>query len=284
MHKIIIQKKIKFKKQKLKKCNFVENDETDGYQQPSQIKRLKIFDYHEHETCVKKIIFDSSPHVSFLSEIELWYLVELNGNLENWKFSGKLLNLSDQELLVIESKYLAKDCLKECFYQMLLKWRLKEPENCYLEYLCKKLEINVNKFISFKNSADTDDDLSKQRFQSYFNRYFHKLENIDEIFFKLKNFKLIEKILWHASGYLFQEWKSIARSLLITENDIYLIDTKYYLKDGIRECCYQMLIKWRELYPNSCYFYNLSLKLIKINFNFYVCQLLEYFSQNILLF
>jgi hypothetical protein len=122
-----------------------------------------------------------------LSEIELWYLVELNGNLENWKFIGKLLSLTDQELLVIESKYLAKDCLKECFYQMLLKWRLKEPENCYLEYLCKKLEINVNKFVSFKKSVDTDDDLSEQRFQSYFNRYFHKLENIDEIFFKLKN-------------------------------------------------------------------------------------------------
>ena len=53
--------------------------------------------------------------------------------------------------------------------------------------LFKKLEINVNKFVSFKKSVDTDDDLSEQRFQSYFNRYFHKLENIDEIFFKLKN-------------------------------------------------------------------------------------------------
>ena len=90
--------------------------------------------------------------------------------------------------------------------------------------------------------------------------------------------KLNEKNLWHASGYVFQEWKSIARSLLLSENDICLIDDKYYLKDGLRECCYQMLIKWRELYPNECYFYNLCLKLVKINLNFYIFQLLEYFS------
>ena len=104
-----------------------------------------------------------------------------------------------------------------------------------------------------------------------------------EFFFKsslIFKFKLTEKILWHASGFLFQEWKPIARCLLLTENDICLIDTKYYLKDGIRECCYQMMIKWRELCPNICYFYNLCLKLIKICLNYYVCQLLEYFSQN----
>ena len=120
-----------------------------------------------------------------MSEIELWIIAELNDNIENWKLSGKLLGLTDQELLVIESKYLAKDSLKECFYQMLLKWRLKEPENCYLEYLCKSLEINVNRFISFKQTADVDD-LPKQRFECYFNRYFDKFDNVNEIFLKLK--------------------------------------------------------------------------------------------------
>ncbi len=93
-----------------------------------------------------------------------------------------------------------------------------------------------------------------------------------------------EKNLWYASEYLFQEWKSIARYLSLSENDICLIDNKYYLKDGLRECCYQMLVKWRELFPNDCFLYNLCLKLIKINLNLYVCQLLEYFSENISLF
>ena len=104
--------------------------------------------------------------------------------LANWKLTGKLLNLSEQELLVIEAKYLMKDSLKECFYQMLLKWRLKEPENCYLEYLCKKLKINMNKFLS----SDESEEETKKRFDCYFKKYFQKFE---ENFLKFKNVSIL---------------------------------------------------------------------------------------------
>ena len=99
------------------------------------------------------------------------------------------MSLTEQELLIIETKYLAKDSLKECFYQMLLKWRLKEPENCYLEHLCKKLQMNVNKFNNFKRTFD-EDELTKNRFDCYFNQYFENFENIQEIFYKLKNVRI----------------------------------------------------------------------------------------------
>jgi hypothetical protein len=92
---------------------------------------------------------------------------------------GKNLSLTQQELLVIETKYLVKDSLKECFYQMLLRWRLKEPENCYFEFLYKK----STKFIKCKISSD--DEIFKKRFDCYFKRFFKNFENIDEI--KMKN-------------------------------------------------------------------------------------------------
>ena len=88
----------------------------------------------------------------------------------------------------------------------------------------------------------------------------------------------------HLSNYLFQEWKAIARNLCLSESDIYLFEAKHLYKDGIRECCYQMLLKWRELYPSDCCLYNLCIKLININLNLYVCQYLEYFSKQTQLF
>ena len=98
--------------------------------------------------------------------------------------TNRIPHLSEQELLVIEAKYLMKDSLKECFYQMLLKWRLKEPENCYLEYLCKKLKINMNKFLS----SDESEEETKKRFDCYFKKYFQKFE---ENFLKFKNVSIL---------------------------------------------------------------------------------------------
>ena len=56
------------------------------------------------------------------------------------------MDLNEQDLIVIEAKYMLKDGIKECFYQMLLKWRLKTPENCVVSHLYEMMLSNTHLF------------------------------------------------------------------------------------------------------------------------------------------
>lgn len=198
---------------------------------------------------------------------------------------AKLFELNNQEILMIESKYMTKDGLKECFYQMLLKWRLHSPENCNFAYLLKiirehvKDDIAFTSFIRSLTSKIRGDNLKYQ--DSKFLFYLEKYANNDDLKEKLMNFQLSEKNLWNASSYVFQEWKVLGRYLSLSENDIYSIESKYLFKEGLRECCYQVLLKWREFNPKECNLIYLCKKLIQLNLNLFVCQLLEYFSKTI---
>jgi hypothetical protein len=184
---------------------------------------------------------------------------------------------------MIESMYLNKDGLRECFYQMLLKWRLRSPENCNFAYLLKtfrgyfKDDIKFTSLIRSLTARIRGDavKLEEAKFRFYVDKYAIS-NNLKE---KLMDFQFNEKHLWNASNYIFQEWKVLGRYLSLSENDIYLIESKYFLKEGTRECCYQVLLKWREFNPEECNLNYLCKKLIQLNLNLFVCQLIEYFSK-----
>ncbi|RNA19464.1 hypothetical protein BpHYR1_016507 [Brachionus plicatilis] len=181
-----------------------------------------------------------------LSELSLWKLANRHENLLQWKNLAAELGLKKSEIQEIESKFKLKDGLVECLYQVLLKWRLKSPDRCSIKYLESKLDLELF------------DETKCEKMMSAYEKLF--LENEA----KLESIELNEKILWEISDNVCAEWKSIGRYLGLKESDIYEIE----IKDGLRECCYQALLKWWHQ-TNDHHLKYLCLSLIKQSFNYY---------------
>ncbi len=182
------------------------------------------------------------------------------------------LGLDENEISIVESKYLARDGLKECFYQCLLTWRLQEPENCTLNYFLQVLERKVNKSNEFieqlKHRLEfTDIEKNQNTLNLYLNKF---LLNAEEI-----NIKLEESHLWEASGIMAQQWKTIGRSFGLSEIDLYSIEAKCLFTEGIRECCYQMLLQWSQCFYEQSNFENLCLGLIGMKLNLLAKKFIE---------
>lgn len=179
-------------------------------------------------------------------------------NLLQWKSIAFELGLKNSEIQEIESKFKLRDGLAECLYQVLLKWRLKNIDTCSIKYLESKLDLC---------------EFNENNYEELLNAY-------EKLFFqnetKLDSIKLSDKILWDISDYICVEWKSIARYLCLKESDICEIEIKYLYKDGLRECCYQALLKWSHQTNNFNLKY-LCFCLIQQSFNYYVKKLIEMF-------
>ena len=242
-----------------------------------EIEASRCFNKKFDESLTKFYLYDFE-----MNEKCLWSIANHYDNLNEWKKISIILGLEICDVQMIQAKYLISDGLKECFYQSLLKWRLKEPENCYLNYFLNKLYMNLNKTFDFINKLKDDITSKKTKNKTIFNMfqfYLTGLERKYEICLDKKkvSIKLNENQLWSASAFIFQEWKAISRTLNLNELDLISIETKYLQSDGIRECCYQSLLKWSQFYYEETSLENLCLSLIQMKFNLYAKQLLEEF-------
>lgn len=63
-----------------------------------------------------------------------------------------------------------------------------------------------------------------------------------------------EKHLWNlANSYAaLNEYKEIAIGLGVDETDILITESKYLVRDGLKECFYQCLLTWRLNQPENC--------------------------------
>lgn len=193
-----------------------------------------------------------------LSELNLWKLANRHENLMEWKKIALELELKNSQIQEIESKFKLKDGLVECLYQVLLKWRLKNDQTYTIEYIESKLNLN-----------DFNEINCEEMLNVYEKLFFESPTSLDSI-------KLNDKILWEISDYICVEWKSIARYLGIKESDICEIEIKYFYKDGLRECCYQALLKWSQL-TNEFNLKYLCKIFIQQSFNYYAKKLIEMF-------
>ncbi|XP_067932346.1 uncharacterized protein [Watersipora subatra] len=57
--------------------------------------------------------------------------------------------------------------------------------------------------------------------------------------------------LWKISQFINQHWKSLGRNLSVPEEDLNQVEHAH--KD-MRECAYQVLLKWKERFPQKCTF------------------------------
>ena len=210
-----------------------------------------------------------------MSEASLWRLANEYACLNEWKTLGTCLGLDDNDICAIESRYLIRDGLKECFYQCMLTWHLRQPENCSLSYFFKVLK-RLNKPIEFierleerlinKSIARTND--SKRMLEMYAKRVDNAVNSLGEV-------KLDESHLWLASASLAPQWKTVARNLGLTELDLISIELKHMLADGVRECCYQSLLLWSQISYEHANLAYLCSSLIQMKFNLFAKQLLE---------
>lgn len=269
--------------------NSNDSEETDSnYQFNNNSKKRKQEDDLEMPTSkridAKSIETEISQTDIEMNEKYLWLIANNYSNLAEWKSVSLELGLDKSDLQIIQARYLISDGLKECFYQCLLKWRLKEPEHCYLGYFLNILRFKLDKSNEeiFKLKEAILAESSRQvshKSTTMLKFYLSNLEQkkqtkLNESRLKMK---LDETHLWSASGYLFQEWKAISRCLNLNELDLVSIEAKHLQSDGIRECCYQSLLKWSQcFYEQSCLEF-LCLSLIKIEFNLYAKQLVEEF-------
>ncbi len=217
-----------------------------------------------------------------LTERHLWLLTNAYDNLAEWKLLAMRLNLTKQDTDVIEFNYSSSlDGLRECFYQCLLKWRLIQPENCYFTFLCKiilnKFE-KTNEFIEnlaqatfFKCKNEARERDCKKILNTYLDTLLSKHQDSS----LNMSLKLEEKHLWATSEFTCLEWKSIARSLGLNESDLTDIHMRYARFDGIRECSYQSLLLWSQVFSHNANLEYLCLSLIEMRFNLFAKKLLE---------
>ena len=212
-----------------------------------------------------------------LNESNLWNLANVYENLSEWTLVGKCLGLNNNDINSVRLRHLKKDGLKECFYQSLLLFRQREPENCNFEYLTRVLATKLDK--NSESIKKLESDLFKRKNKNmknykklkfYLNKFIES-KNHDEI---LKR-KLTEKDLWKCSGILFPEWKSIGRTLGLTEHELIEIESRYLYTEGIRECCHKSLIEWLQFFYERATIQQLCLHLIDLNLNLFVKQILE---------
>lgn len=62
------------------------------------------------------------------------------------------------------------------------------------------------------------------------------------------------------------KWRQLGRVLGVGESKIKEIENDYS-KDGVQEMAYQVLVAWRDLYPDRCNLSNISSALCKIGLN-----------------
>lgn len=242
--------------------------------------KSKRFKCSENLTENQKQVLDKKTLSDYddMNEKDLWNLTNKYSDLSDYKELSLGLGLEKNDVLIIESKYLSRDGLKECFYQCLLTWRLQMPENCSLEYFIQVLENNLNKDAEFIQQLTSrvllESSVAKN--QNALNSYMKKIGKEGH----LAEFKLEEIDLWKASELMAQEWKSIGRGLNLTELDLANIELKYSSTEGIRECCYQTLILWNQVYYEKSNLEYLCLSLIEMKFNLFAKKMIEQFFKS----
>ncbi len=201
-----------------------------------------------------------------MNERDLWILACEYPALSEWKkVAIDCLDLDGNDLFNIECKYLIRDGIKECFYQSLLLWRLRDPENCNKSYFLKRLSnhYNVNDF-SIKKQPNENQSFENKLANGYGKRI------------------LDEDELWKVSEVLAMEWKPIARYLGVSELELKNIEFKYIMNEndasgGMRECCYQSLLIWSQQNYDNASLDKLLLAVMQLKYNLFVKQIIRLF-------
>ena len=83
-----------------------------------------------------------------------------------------------------------------------------------------------------------------------------------------KNYSIFQPLgtseLWKISQFINNHWKSLGRNLEVPEEDLNQVEHAH--KD-MRECSYQMLLKWKERFPQKCVFGTLYVALCDSGLN-----------------
>ena len=59
-------------------------------------------------------------------------------------------------------------------------------------------------------------------------------------------------VLWQVSAHVHHRWKSLGRTLDIPETELLCIE--HAANKDLRECAYQALLKWQDIYPHRNYY------------------------------
>lgn len=250
-----------------RKISTNEDDETD-----SSVD-YKLMESKRFKSSLSDAVVVKLRGFEEMTESELWRLAQKYPDLSEYTLVAVALGIDRADIQIIESKYLSRDGLRECFYQCLLTWRLNQPENCTLENFLKVL-ITLNKTSEFINNL-------KQQFESNIvspknkNTLSMYLNDDQVLDCKVVDLKVEESHLWEASNFMAPQWKSIGRSLGLNEIDLDSIEAKYLYTDGMRECCYQTLLLWSQVFYARANLEYLCLCLIHMKCNLYAKKLIQ---------
>ena len=159
---------------------------------------------------------------------------------ERWKMTGRFLALTEVDISKISHDY-AQYGVEECAYQSLLKWKKQSPDvqNTTVRELIKILYKSreyeaIDKMILFlRNNTSLEH-----------GKYLSQLTDEE------KDKQVSEQILARASCYITGRWRMTGRFLGLTEVDISKIFHDCS-PDGVEECAYQSLLKWKKQSPTG---------------------------------
>ena len=87
--------------------------------------------------------------------------------------------------------------------------------------------------------------------------------------------KLGESDLWVASGIMAEKWRWIGRGLGLAESELISIEAKFMEREGMRECCYQMMLVWSQSCWEEASVEGLCMGLIEMKLNLFSRQFVE---------
>ena len=219
-----------------------------------------------------------------LDERQLWLIAnEYDKPLSEWKLVAEALGVSEQDVECIEHVHARAP--KECLYQTLLKWRLREPDNCQLAYLSRVLAnaAQLHKSSELvarvqKRAADSPSDAHNKATLSAYLKKARRSSMCDgDDALEARSKRLDERQLWRTSELLYAEWKSVGRVLGVREAELAQIECRHANVEGMRECCYQTLLAWSQVNNDKCTLEHLCLAMLHMRFNLFAKKLVQLF-------
>ena len=75
-----------------------------------------------------------------------------------------------------------------------------------------------------------------------------RFENLEDHASRVCEQELNESVIWQVSAHIHSNWKAVGRTLNVPEVELMCIEHAH--KD-LRECSFQMLLKWKDMFPRN---------------------------------
>lgn len=91
--------------------------------------------------------------------------------------------------------------------------------------------------------------LKRGRLSSADNVFLFSTDETEEFAYRECERPLTSSVIWQVSAHVHNNWKSLGRILDLPEAELVCLEHAY---QDLRECCFQTMLKWKDMNPGLC--------------------------------